>query len=86
MSKVWDQAMRESYFDDLQTLRNQRNQLRSITMTDSNVDPHDVAADPAEDHKTPGGQPGDHDAPEPSTETVVETPGGTTVTETPSDS
>lgn len=38
------------------------------------------AADPKEDHATPGGQPGDN-TPDTSTETVVETPGGTTVTE-----
>jgi hypothetical protein len=48
-------------------------------MSDENV----PAADPAEDHKTPGGQPEDHREPE--TETTVETPGGTTVTESPAE-
>lgn len=74
---------------------NKENQLRSLeiqrllasstdlgkvtTMSDTSV----PAADPKEDHATPGGQPGDN-APEPTaTETTVETPGGTTVTESP---
>lgn len=43
------------------------------------------AADPAEDHKTPGGQPGDNAPTSESVETTVETPGGTTVTESPSE-
>lgn len=46
---------------------------------------HENAADPAEDHKTPGGQPGDNAPSQPEPETVVETPGGTTVTESPSE-
>lgn len=42
---------------------------------------HENAADPAEDHKTPGGQPGDNSPEATETVTSVETPGGTKVTE-----
>lgn len=47
-------------------------------------DPREAAADPPSDHETPNGQPGDRDdfsQESQSTETTVETPGGTTVTE-----
>lgn len=50
----------------------------------SDEDRNPPAADPAEDHKTPGGQPGDN-TPDPDVTTQVETPGGTTVTESPAE-
>lgn len=48
-------------------------------------DPREAAADPPSDHETPGGQPGDNTPQPVETETVVETPGGTTVTEQPAE-